>query len=280
MLHHEIGQPVFARPGVEDLGDARVAHERERLALRLEPRQHLFRVHPALDELESHAPPSGCSCSARKTTPMPPLPRTDSRWYGPIRSGTSLPITTEAGMAIRHRRRVARRGRSRRRYASAQQAARAEDAPRAPPAGWRRSVGSAPAVSVGSSDTYWPSLSVKRKESARGLLHRRSGRDGQQVPNLRLDVSRVRDRPTHLFAQERAEATPQPMQGHPHRRLSHAPPRRDLGVGRLGLVARQVWLEVGRSDRPSGHRRPRCRAAPASDRERPGPRPARRAPPV
>ena len=41
---------------VEDVRDARVVHDRERLALRLEARDHLARVHPELDDLERDAP--------------------------------------------------------------------------------------------------------------------------------------------------------------------------------------------------------------------------------
>ena len=43
------------RAGVEDLGDVRVIHQRERLPLGVESRQHLLRVHARLDDLDGDA---------------------------------------------------------------------------------------------------------------------------------------------------------------------------------------------------------------------------------
>ena len=51
-LHDEERAAVLGRPGVEDLGDVRVVHQRQRLPLRLEARHHLPAVHPRLDELD------------------------------------------------------------------------------------------------------------------------------------------------------------------------------------------------------------------------------------
>ena len=51
------GRPGLGRARVEHLGDVRVIHQGERLALGLEASQHLPRVHTRLDELErDHAP--------------------------------------------------------------------------------------------------------------------------------------------------------------------------------------------------------------------------------
>ena len=44
ILHHEIGAPVERRARVEHLGDVRVIHQRQRLALGLEPRHHFGAV--------------------------------------------------------------------------------------------------------------------------------------------------------------------------------------------------------------------------------------------
>jgi hypothetical protein len=53
-LHHEVRPAVGRRAGVMDLGDVGVVHQRQRLPLGLEPRQHLPRVHPRLDKLDGH----------------------------------------------------------------------------------------------------------------------------------------------------------------------------------------------------------------------------------
>src|SRR5262245_39191743 len=51
-LHHEVRAARLGRAGVEDLRDAGVVHQREGLPLRLEPRDHLARVHAGLDDLQ------------------------------------------------------------------------------------------------------------------------------------------------------------------------------------------------------------------------------------
>src|SRR5262245_35226759 len=56
-LHPDVRPPRLRRAAIEDARDARVIHQRQRLSLGLEPRDHLARVHPQLDDLERHAPP-------------------------------------------------------------------------------------------------------------------------------------------------------------------------------------------------------------------------------
>ena len=51
-LHHEVRTSAGSRSAIEDLGDVRVDHQRERLPLGLEPRHDLARVHPELDDLQ------------------------------------------------------------------------------------------------------------------------------------------------------------------------------------------------------------------------------------
>ena len=51
-LHDEVGASRVGRAGVEDLGDIGMIHHRQRLALGLEPGDHLARIHPRLDDLE------------------------------------------------------------------------------------------------------------------------------------------------------------------------------------------------------------------------------------
>ena len=53
-LHHEERQPFVGRTRVEDLGDVRVRHARQGLALGFESGDHLGAVHPGLDDLQSH----------------------------------------------------------------------------------------------------------------------------------------------------------------------------------------------------------------------------------
>src|SRR5262249_51367084 len=61
VLHHEVGAAAASpghrgRAGVEHLRDARVAHQREGLALGLEAGDHGAAVHAGLDHLQGHAP--------------------------------------------------------------------------------------------------------------------------------------------------------------------------------------------------------------------------------
>ena len=51
-LHDEERPAGFRRPGIQDLGDVGVSHERKSLAFRLKPRQHGPGIHPGPDELE------------------------------------------------------------------------------------------------------------------------------------------------------------------------------------------------------------------------------------
>jgi hypothetical protein len=51
-FHHEVGPAGVGRAGVEHLGDVRMVHQREGLALGLEAGDHLPGVHPQLDDLE------------------------------------------------------------------------------------------------------------------------------------------------------------------------------------------------------------------------------------
>ena len=51
-LHDEVRPCRQRRSGVEHSGDVGVIHHRQRLALDLEARDHLFGVHPELDDLE------------------------------------------------------------------------------------------------------------------------------------------------------------------------------------------------------------------------------------
>ena len=51
-LHHEVRPAGVGHAGVEDLGDVRVVHQRQRLPLGLEAGDHLPRVHPRLDDLQ------------------------------------------------------------------------------------------------------------------------------------------------------------------------------------------------------------------------------------
>ena len=56
-FHDEEGPAKLRRTGVEDLGDVRVLHHRERLPLLLEAGDDFLRVHAELDDLQRHAPP-------------------------------------------------------------------------------------------------------------------------------------------------------------------------------------------------------------------------------
>ncbi len=54
VLHGEVGTTFRRRPGVVDTGNVRVVHQSQRLALGLEARNDLPRVHPGFDDLERH----------------------------------------------------------------------------------------------------------------------------------------------------------------------------------------------------------------------------------
>ena len=55
-FHDEERPPILRRASVEDLGDVRVVHHRQRLPLALEARDDLARVHAQLDDLQRHLP--------------------------------------------------------------------------------------------------------------------------------------------------------------------------------------------------------------------------------
>ena len=59
LLHDEKRAPLVRLAGIEDLRDAGVVHQRQRLPLGVEAGDHLSRVHPRLDELERDATPHG-----------------------------------------------------------------------------------------------------------------------------------------------------------------------------------------------------------------------------
>ena len=74
-LHDEVRPARVGGAGVEDPGDVGVVHQRQGLALGLEPGQHLAAVHAGLDHLQGDASAcTGSVCSAMKTMPMPPSP--------------------------------------------------------------------------------------------------------------------------------------------------------------------------------------------------------------
>jgi hypothetical protein len=77
-LHREVGAAFGGRAGVEDLGDVRVVHQRERLAPVGETSEYLTGVHPELHYFEGHIAANGSRCSARYMVPMPrsPISRT------------------------------------------------------------------------------------------------------------------------------------------------------------------------------------------------------------
>ena len=49
VLHHEVRPALRSGAGIEHLGDGRMVHERQRLALGFKPRHHFTRVHADLD---------------------------------------------------------------------------------------------------------------------------------------------------------------------------------------------------------------------------------------
>ena len=63
-FHHEVGPAGVGRAGIENLGDVRMVHQRQRLPLGLEPGDHLLGVHAELDDLERDAARTGSFCSA------------------------------------------------------------------------------------------------------------------------------------------------------------------------------------------------------------------------
>jgi hypothetical protein len=58
-LHYEVGPASGSGAGVEYAGNVCVIHDRQRLALALEARDHLFAVHTRLDYLEGNVTANG-----------------------------------------------------------------------------------------------------------------------------------------------------------------------------------------------------------------------------
>src|SRR4030095_11748823 len=54
-FHHEEESPGVGRARIEHLGDVRMVHHRQRLALGFEPGDEPAAVHAQLDDLERHA---------------------------------------------------------------------------------------------------------------------------------------------------------------------------------------------------------------------------------
>ncbi len=73
VLHHEVRPPVLAEPCIVHLGHVGVIHQRQRLTLRLEARDHLLRVHPELDQLQGHAAPYRFGLLGQVHDPHPAL---------------------------------------------------------------------------------------------------------------------------------------------------------------------------------------------------------------
>ena len=57
VLHDKVRPAVDGGTGIEHRGDVRMVHERHGLAFRLEPRDHLARVHAELDDFEGDPTP-------------------------------------------------------------------------------------------------------------------------------------------------------------------------------------------------------------------------------
>ena len=59
-FHDKEGAARLRRARIEHLRDVRMIHQRQRLPLLLEARDHVPRVHPQLDDLQRHPPLDGC----------------------------------------------------------------------------------------------------------------------------------------------------------------------------------------------------------------------------
>ena len=88
-FHHEIWPAQIGGARIQHLGDVRMIHHRQRLPLRLEPRDHRLGVHPQLDDLQRDRRRTGSVCSATYTTPQPPSPIRSINLYRPT-SGPRL----------------------------------------------------------------------------------------------------------------------------------------------------------------------------------------------
>jgi hypothetical protein len=51
IFHHKVRSALHRRSRIEDFGDRRVVHERQRLPFRFETRHHFPRIHTGLDQL-------------------------------------------------------------------------------------------------------------------------------------------------------------------------------------------------------------------------------------
>ena len=71
-FHDEVGPALGRASSVEHLGDGRVVHESQGLALGLEAGHHLLRVHARLDDLDGH-PASGLDLLSEPHLPHPTL---------------------------------------------------------------------------------------------------------------------------------------------------------------------------------------------------------------
>ena len=82
-FHHEIGPARLGRARIQHLGDVRMIHHRQRLPLRLEPRDHRLVSIPSLMTFSATRRRTGSVCSAIYTTPQPPSPIRSSNLYRP-----------------------------------------------------------------------------------------------------------------------------------------------------------------------------------------------------
>jgi hypothetical protein len=104
-FHDEVGPTALRRPGIVDLGDVGVVHQRQRLPLGLEPGDHLLRVHPRLDDLQGHPPAHGPGLLGDVDDAHPPLA---DRLHQPVRPDDGARAFDETRKAGRDRRRRCR----------------------------------------------------------------------------------------------------------------------------------------------------------------------------
>jgi hypothetical protein len=57
-FHYKVWPPIVRCSRIKHLRNVRMVHQRQRLPLRVEPRDHLLRAHPQLDQLQRHPPPN------------------------------------------------------------------------------------------------------------------------------------------------------------------------------------------------------------------------------
>jgi hypothetical protein len=73
VLHHEERPAGLGQAAVEHLGDIRMIHHGQRLALGFEPREHLARIHTRLDELERDFAPDRLRLLSNPDRPHAPF---------------------------------------------------------------------------------------------------------------------------------------------------------------------------------------------------------------